>query len=129
MENTLVIAHHGLDNYAAARAQEEKVLNGAVKSYPIHHTISHKAFMRAIEHCRASGEVLLVDELGEFPRAALDILDAELRTGGFTCVAWDKPCACGRHPHSSCSCTESQVAKYQSRVPDTLKAQFNIIHI
>jgi magnesium chelatase family protein len=83
----------------------------------------------------AHGGILFLDELPEFPRAALEALREPLETGqitisraarqatfpaGFQLVAAMNPCACGwlgaRVAGRSCRCTPDQVARYQSRL-------------
>ncbi|MEO6625550.1 MAG: YifB family Mg chelatase-like AAA ATPase [Burkholderiaceae bacterium] len=77
--------------------------------------------------------VLFLDELPEFPRAALEALREPLETGTITIsraarrcefparfqlIAAMNPCPCGYlgAPRQSCRCTPDQVARYQSKL-------------
>ena len=77
--------------------------------------------------------VLFLDELPEFPRAALEALREPLETGTITIsraarrcefparfqlIAAMNPCPCGYlgAPRHSCRCTPDQVARYQSKL-------------
>jgi magnesium chelatase family protein len=77
--------------------------------------------------------VLFLDELPEFPRAALEALREPLETGRilisraarqaefparFQLVAAMNPCPCGHlgNPLRACRCTPDQVARYQGRL-------------
>jgi magnesium chelatase family protein len=81
--------------------------------------------------------VLFLDELPEFPRAALEALREPLETGQITIaraarreefparfqfIAAMNPCPCGWRgaPHKNCRCTPDQVARYQSRLSGPL---------
>ncbi|MBL0150420.1 MAG: YifB family Mg chelatase-like AAA ATPase [Ideonella sp.] len=106
-----------------------------------HHSASAVALVgggsppRPGEISLAHGGVLFLDELPEFPRAALEALREPLETGqvtisraarqatfpaGFQLVAAMNPCVCGwlgaRVPGRSCRCTPEQVLRYQSRL-------------
>lgn len=77
--------------------------------------------------------VLFLDELPEFPRAALEALREPLETGRilisraarqaefparFQLVAAMNPCPCGHlgNPLRACRCTPDQIARYQGRL-------------
>ena len=81
--------------------------------------------------------VLFLDELPEFPRAALEALREPLETGTITIsraarraefparfqlVGAMNPCPCGYlgSTHKNCRCTPDQVARYQSRLSGPL---------
>ena len=81
--------------------------------------------------------VLFLDELPEFPRAALEALREPLETGHirisraarqtdfparFQLVAAMNPCPCGYlgASHRTCRCTPDQVSRYQSRLSGPL---------
>ncbi len=81
--------------------------------------------------------VLFLDELPEFPRAALEALREPLETGHITIaraarraefparfqlVAAMNPCPCGwlGAPHRACRCAPEQVSRYQSRLSGPL---------
>ena len=81
--------------------------------------------------------VLFLDELPEFPRAALEALREPLETGQITIaraarreefparfqfIAAMNPCPCGWRgsPHRACRCTPDQVARYQGRLSGPL---------
>ena len=106
-----------------------------------HHSASATALVgggsppRPGEISLAHGGILFLDELPEFPRAALEALREPLETGqitisraarqatfpaGFQLVAAMNPCACGwlgaRVLGRACRCTPDQVARYQARL-------------
>lgn len=108
-----------------------------------HHTASAVALVgggsppRPGEISLADGGVLFLDELPEFPRAALEALREPLETGHITIsraarqahfpahfqlIAAMNPCPCGylgsRQRH--CRCTPDQVARYQGRLSGPL---------
>jgi magnesium chelatase family protein len=108
-----------------------------------HHTASAVALVgggsppRPGELSLADGGILFLDELPEFPRAALEALREPLETGHITIsraarqanfpahfqlVAAMNPCPCGhlgsRQRH--CRCTPDQVARYQGRLSGPL---------
>ncbi len=110
-----------------------------------HHSASAVALVgggsppRPGEISLAHGGVLFLDELPEFPRAALEALREPLETGqigiaraarsttfpaGFQLVAAMNPCPCGwlgaRTIGRSCRCTPDQVARYQGRLSGPL---------
>ncbi len=81
--------------------------------------------------------VLFLDELPEFPRAALEALREPLESGHirisraamqtefparFQLVAAMNPCPCGflGHPTQACRCTPDQVARYQGKLSGPL---------
>jgi magnesium chelatase family protein len=81
--------------------------------------------------------VLFLDELPEFPRAALEALRQPIEDGvvsvvrsratlrvpaGFQLVAAMNPCPCGFHgsPHRACRCTAGQRAAYRCRISGPL---------
>jgi magnesium chelatase family protein len=81
--------------------------------------------------------VLFLDELPEFPRAALEALREPLESGHirisraarqtefparFQLVAAMNPCPCGflGHPTRACRCTPDQVARYQGKLSGPL---------
>jgi magnesium chelatase family protein len=81
--------------------------------------------------------VLFMDELPEFPRAALEALREPLETGQITIaraarreefparfqfVGAMNPCPCGWRgsPHKTCRCTPDQVARYQGKLSGPL---------
>lgn len=108
-----------------------------------HHSASSVALVgggsppRPGEISLAHHGVLFLDELPEFPRAALEALREPLETGQITIsraarrhdyparfqlLAAMNPCPCGHHgnPYKSCRCTPEQVARYQSRLSGPL---------
>ena len=110
-----------------------------------HHSASAVALVgggsppRPGEISLAHGGVLFLDELPEFPRAALEALREPLETGqiavaraarstifpaGFQLVAAMNPCPCGwlgaRTIGRSCRCTPDQVTRYQGRLSGPL---------
>ncbi|WP_293219824.1 YifB family Mg chelatase-like AAA ATPase, partial [Ottowia sp.] len=112
-----------------------------------HHTASAVALVgggsppRPGEISLADGGVLFLDELPEFPRAALEALREPLESGRihisraarraefparFQLVAAMNPCPCGHlgaragSGQPSCRCTPDQVARYQGRLSGPL---------
>ena len=108
-----------------------------------HHTASAAALVgggsppRPGEASLAHHGVLFLDELPEFPRAALEALREPLETGRivisraarqaefparFQLVAAMNPCPCGQlgNPASACRCTADAVLRYQSRISGPL---------
>lgn len=104
-----------------------------------HHSASSVALVgggsppRPGEISLAQHGVLFLDELPEFPRAALEALREPLETGRilisraarqaefparFQLVAAMNPCPCGHlgNPLRACRCTPDQVARYQGRL-------------
>ena len=110
-----------------------------------HHSASAVALVgggsppRPGEISMAHGGVLFLDELPEFPRAALEALREPLETGqitiaraarsalfpaGFQLVAAMNPCPCGwlgaMVSGRACRCTPDQVARYQGKLSGPL---------
>ncbi len=110
-----------------------------------HHSASAVALVgggsppRPGEISLAHGGVLFLDELPEFPRAALEALREPLETrqitisraarsaqfpAGFQLVAAMNPCPCGwlgaSMPGRSCRCSPDQVARYQGKLSGPL---------
>jgi magnesium chelatase family protein len=108
-----------------------------------HHTASAVSLVgggsppRPGEISLAHNGVLFLDELPEFPRAALEALREPLETGHITItraahradfparfqfVGAMNPCPCGWHgaTHRACRCTPDQVARYQSKLSGPL---------
>ncbi len=108
-----------------------------------HHTASSVALVgggsppRPGEISLAHEGVLFLDELAEYPRAALEALREPLETGRivisraarqaefparFQLIAAMNPCACGHHgnPLRSCRCTPDGIARYQGRISGPL---------
>ena len=108
-----------------------------------HHTASAVALVgggsppRPGEISLAHNGVLFLDELPEFPRAALEALREPLETGHITIsraahraefparfqfVGAMNPCPCGWHgaSHRNCRCTPDQVSRYQSKLSGPL---------
>ncbi len=110
-----------------------------------HHSASAVALVgggsppRPGEISLAHGGVLFLDELPEFPRAALEALREPLETrqitisraarsaqfpAGFQLVAAMNPCPCGwlgaSTPGRHCRCTPDQVARYQGKLSGPL---------
>ena len=104
-----------------------------------HHSASSVALVgggsppRPGEISLAQHGVLFLDEIPEFPRAALEALREPLETGRilisraarqaefparFQLVAAMNPCPCGHlgNPLRACRCTPDQVARYQGRL-------------
>lgn len=116
---------------------------GLVRVRPVrspHHTVSDTAFLgggirvRPGEVTLASGGVLFLDEFLEFKKNTLELLRQPLedkkvtinRTYGggeypanFMLLAATNPCKCGYFPdRDKCSCSESDIRKYLSRVSE-----------
>ena len=108
-----------------------------------HHSASAVALVgggsppRPGEISLAHGGVLFLDELPEFPRAALEALREPLESGQITIVraarraefparfqlvAAMNPCPCGHlgSPLKACRCTPDQIARYQGRISGPL---------
>jgi magnesium chelatase family protein len=108
-----------------------------------HHTASAVALVgggsppRPGEISLAHHGVLFLDELPEFPRAALEALREPLETGAITIsraarraefparfqlIAAMNPCPCGYlgSPQKACRCTPDQVARYQGKLSGPL---------
>jgi magnesium chelatase family protein len=108
-----------------------------------HHSASSVALVgggsppRPGEISLAHEGVLFLDELAEYPRAALEALREPLETGRivisraarqaefparFQLIAAMNPCACGHHgnPMRSCRCSPDMVSRYQGRISGPL---------
>ena len=108
-----------------------------------HHSASSVALVgggsppRPGEISLAHHGVLFLDELPEFPRAALEALREPLETGvvqiaraarssrfpaRFQLVAAMNPCPCGQlgNPHRACRCSAEQVQRYRGRLSGPL---------
>ena len=99
--------------------------------------------LRPGEISLATHGVLFLDELGEFPVAALEALRQPLeegvirvsRAGGtvtfpadFVLVAAMNPCPCGEGVHpGACSCTRASRARYQRRISAPLLDRFDLV--
>lgn len=113
-----------------------------------HHTASLVALvgggssvLRPGEISLASGGVLFLDELGEFPASHLDALRQPLESGEirvsramvgatlparFLLVAASNPCPCGSAGWASCSCTPAQLARYVRRLSGPFLDRFDL---
>ncbi len=114
-----------------------------------HHTASAVALVgggsppRPGEISLAHHGVLFLDELPEFPRAALEALREPLETGTITIsraarrcefpahfqlIAAMNPCPCGYlgSAHRTCRCTPDQVARYQGRISGPLMDRIDL---
>ncbi len=89
----------------------------------------------------ASGGVLFLDELGEFPARHLDALRQPLENGvirisragigadlpaRFLLVAATNPCPCGRGVRGPCRCSTAQVDRYRRRLSGPLLDRFDL---
>jgi magnesium chelatase family protein len=114
-----------------------------------HHTISTAGLVgggtppRAGEITLAHRGVLFLDELGEFPRDALEALRQPLEDGSVTIVrarhsvelpsrfmlaAATNPCPCGKGPESGqCVCMPAAVLRYQRRISGALTDRIDAI--
>lgn len=114
-----------------------------------HHTASSVALVgggsppRPGEISLAHHGILFLDELPEFPRAALEALREPLETGQITIARAARrhdfparfqllgamnPCPCGHfgNPLKACRCTPDQVARYQSRLSGPLLDRIDV---
>jgi len=114
-----------------------------------HHTASAAALvgggspLRPGEASLAHRGVLFLDELAEFPRAALEALREPLETGrivvsraarqadfpaAFQLVAAMNPCPCGQlgNPMTACRCTPDAVQRYQGKISGPLLDRIDI---
>lgn len=113
-----------------------------------HHTASLVAMigggsaqLRPGEVTLASGGVLFLDELGEFPTAHLEALRQPLEQGevhvsraqhhvtlpaSFLLVAATNPCPCGTGRWGLCSCSPGQLDRYRRRLSGPLLDRFDI---
>lgn len=114
-----------------------------------HHTVSAigllggGAYATPGEVSKAHRGVLFLDEFAEFPRNALESLRQPLEDGHveisramashsfpsrFTLVAAMNPCPCGHYNDDNhpCSCTTSQIARYQARISGPLLDRIDI---
>jgi magnesium chelatase family protein len=114
-----------------------------------HHTASPVALVgggsppRPGEISLAHHGILFLDELPEFPRAALEALREPLETGHITIsraarrhdfparfqlIAAMNPCPCGHfgNPLKACRCTPDQVARYQARLSGPLLDRIDV---
>lgn len=104
----------------------------------VHHTITKTALIgggnppRPGELSMATGGVLFLDELTEFPKQVLEVLRQPLEeksirvsrsSGTYTfpantiLIGAMNPCPCGNYPDlNRCSCTEHQIARYLGKV-------------
>ncbi|MEZ5238596.1 MAG: YifB family Mg chelatase-like AAA ATPase [Microthrixaceae bacterium] len=97
--------------------------------------------LRPGELSLASGGVLFLDELGEFPASVLDALRQPLESGVIRVsraatavelparvllVAAANPCPCGQRGFGGCCCSESQIARYRRRLSGPLVDRFDI---
>ena len=113
-----------------------------------HHTVSGRALVgggnppRPGEVTRAHRGVLLLDELGEFRRDALEALRVPLEAGSvtvtrttgsvslpcrFMLVAASNPCPCGHGPDSGeCECHPGAVTRYMAKLSGALADRIDI---
>ena len=97
--------------------------------------------LRPGEITRASGGVLFLDELGEFPPAVLDALRQPLEAGvvrvaraglsvelpaAFLLVAASNPCPCGAGRWGRCRCSPAQVERYRRRLSGPVLDRFDL---
>lgn len=143
------------DDYAMQLARIEALL-GPITSMPSrppfrspHTTTSAQALLgggsplRPGEISRAHGGVLLLDEMPEFSRPALEgmrqpLEEKEVRLqraqdwacypADITLIATSNPCPCGylSHPKIPCRCSENRVESYLSRVSGPLQDRFDL---
>ena len=128
---------------------EGKPLIGARPFRSPHHSATVQAIAgggrgpRPGEVSLATGGVLFLDELPEFPRSVIELLRQPLedrrivvaRVSGAYCfpadfmlVAASNPCPCGFYPdRSRCRCTESQVRRYLGRISRPILDRMDLI--
>lgn len=97
--------------------------------------------LRPGEISLASGGVLFLDEMGEFPASHLDALRQPMETGvihiaraaasavlpaGFILVAATNPCPCGIGRWGECRCSAAALARYERRLSGPLLDRFDI---
>ena len=124
---------------------------GLIRRPPLrapHHTASLSAMvgggsavLRPGEVSLASGGVLFLDELGEFPAAHLDALRQPLESGlmrvaraalsvelpaRVLLVGATNPCPCGFAGFGDCRCTEAQLTRYRRRLSGPLLDRFDL---
>jgi magnesium chelatase family protein len=135
---------------AAATARSEGLLLESPPFRAPHHQASIVSLvgggswsLRPGEVSLATHGVLFLDELGEFPVAALEALRQPLeegvirvsRAGGtatfpaaFLLVAAMNPCPCGEGVYEgACSCTEATRARYRRRISAPLLDRFDLV--
>lgn len=125
--------------------------SGLIRQPPMrspHHTASMAAMigggsstLRPGEVSLASGGVLFLDELGEFPAAHLDALRQPLESGiirvsraaisvelpaRVLLVAATNPCPCGQLGFGDCTCSTAQLSRYRRRLSGPLMDRFDI---
>ena len=113
-----------------------------------HHTSSVVALVGGGSHSLRPGEisiatggVLFLDELGEFPPSMLDALREPLEEGvirvarasshavlpaRFQLVAATNPCPCGGGPPGACECDDTARARYLRRMSGPLMDRFDL---
>lgn len=113
-----------------------------------HHTITASALAgggarpRVGEISLAHGGVLFLDELTEFKKSTLEVLRQPMEEGriqidrlhgccsypaGFLFIGAMNPCSCGYYPErDKCSCSESEVRRYLSRLSGPLLDRIDI---
>ncbi|MHB1678568.1 MAG: YifB family Mg chelatase-like AAA ATPase [Sulfuriferula sp.] len=114
-----------------------------------HHTASAVALVgggsnpRPGEISLAHNGILFLDELAEFPRAALEVLREPMESGmitisratrqvdfpaRFQLIAAMNPCPCGYlgHPSGKCRCTSDQVGRYRGKLSGPLLDRIDI---
>lgn len=132
---------------AAGRLGEAALIRRPPLRAP-HHTASVSALigggtsvLRPGEVSMASGGVLFLDELGEFPATHLDALRQPLESGWITVsraaisvrlparfllVGATNPCPCGQRGYGPCHCSEAQLARYRRRLSGPLMDRFDL---